>query len=146
VECAAVRRAAWRKERTALYVARAAGPGKSDPCAVAQKACAACGPRAPCRGRAKAPAAAERRSHRRAPPSQRPAHPLQSSASGVLFSAPFANLGAAVLMLPPAVKLYVAPQPVSLRKGFDGLSLYTQTVLRLDPLSGHLFVFFNRTR
>jgi transposase len=49
-------------------------------------------------------------------------------------------------MLPPAVKLYVALQPVSLRKGFDGLSLYTQTVLRLDPLSGHLFVFFNRTR
>lgn len=49
-------------------------------------------------------------------------------------------------MLPPAVKLYVAPQPVSLRKGFDGLSLYVQTVLRLDPLSGHLFVFFNRRR
>lgn len=49
-------------------------------------------------------------------------------------------------MLPPAVKLYVAVQPVSLRKGFDGLSLYTQTVLRLDPLSGHLFVFFNRKR
>jgi transposase len=49
-------------------------------------------------------------------------------------------------MLPPAVKLYVAVQPVSLRKGFDGLSLYTQTVMQLDPLSGHLFVFFNRKR
>jgi len=47
-------------------------------------------------------------------------------------------------MLPPAVKLFVAVQPVSLRKGFNGLSLYVQAVLCLNPLSGHLFVFFNR--
>ena len=51
-----------------------------------------------------------------------------------------------MLTLPPAVKLYVALGPVSLRKGFDGLSLYVQTVLRLDPLSGHLFLFFNRRK
>lgn len=51
-----------------------------------------------------------------------------------------------MLTLPPAVKLYVALGPVSLRKGFDGLSLYVQTVLRKDPLSGHLFLFFNRRR
>jgi transposase len=51
-----------------------------------------------------------------------------------------------VLTLPPAVRLYVATQPVSARKGFDGLSLYVQAQLRLDPLSGHLFIFFNRVR
>ncbi len=40
--------------------------------------------------------------------------------------------------------VYVAPNPVDARKGFDGLSLYVQAQLQLDPLSGHLFVFFNR--
>ena len=51
-----------------------------------------------------------------------------------------------MLTLPPAVQLYVAPLPVDGRKGFDGLSLYVQAQLRKDPLSGHLFVFFNRRR
>jgi transposase len=51
-----------------------------------------------------------------------------------------------MLTLPPAVRLYVAPLPVDGRKGFDGLSLYVQAQLRLDPLSGHLFIFFNRGR
>lgn len=51
-----------------------------------------------------------------------------------------------MLTLPPSVRLYVAPQPVDARKGFDGLSLYVQAQLRLEPLSGHLFIFFNRRR
>lgn len=51
-----------------------------------------------------------------------------------------------MLTLPPAVRLYVATQPVDVRKSFDGLSLYVQSALRLSPLSGHLFVFFNRRR
>ena len=46
--------------------------------------------------------------------------------------------------MPPSVRLYVAPSPVDARKGFDGLSLYVQAQLQLDPLSCHLFVFFNR--
>jgi transposase len=33
-----------------------------------------------------------------------------------------------------------------LRRGFDGLAVLVQTVLEADPLSGHLFVFFNRRR
>ncbi len=49
-----------------------------------------------------------------------------------------------MLSLPPSVRVYVAPNPVDARKGFDGLSLYVQAQLQLDPLSGHLFVFFNR--
>lgn len=51
-----------------------------------------------------------------------------------------------MLMLPPCVQLYVATQPVDARKSFDGLSLYVQSVLRLSPLCGHLFIFFNRRR
>jgi transposase len=31
-----------------------------------------------------------------------------------------------------------------LRKGFDGLAQLVQSVLKEDPLSGHLFVFRNR--
>ena len=33
-----------------------------------------------------------------------------------------------------------------MRKSFDGLSGATRTVVGLDPLSGHLFVFCNRAR
>jgi transposase len=33
-----------------------------------------------------------------------------------------------------------------MRCGFDGLAATAQTVTRQDPLSGHLFVFFNRRR
>ena len=51
-----------------------------------------------------------------------------------------------MLTLPPSVQLYVATQPVDARKSFNGLSLYVQSVLRLSPLSGHLFIFFNRRK
>ena len=46
-----------------------------------------------------------------------------------------------MLSLPPSVRVYVAPNPVDARKGFDGLSLYVQAQLQLDPLSGHRLVF-----
>jgi len=49
-----------------------------------------------------------------------------------------------VLTLPSTVRVYVATQPIDLRKSFDGLSLAVTSVLDLDPLSGHLFCFFNR--
>jgi transposase len=47
-------------------------------------------------------------------------------------------------MLPPSVKIYVATSPVDMRKSFDGLAGVVSSVLERDPLSGHLFVFFNR--
>jgi len=47
-------------------------------------------------------------------------------------------------MLPPAVRIYVAVDPVDIRKSFDGLSEAVREVLRGDPMSGHLFVFRNR--
>ena len=51
-----------------------------------------------------------------------------------------------MLTLPPAVQLYVATQPVDVRKSFNGLSLYVQSVMNLSPMCGHLFIFFNRRR
>jgi transposase len=51
-----------------------------------------------------------------------------------------------MLTLPPSVHIYIAAEPTDMRKSFDGLSLCVQQVLRKDPLSGHLFVFFNRRR
>lgn len=49
-----------------------------------------------------------------------------------------------LLNLPPAVRIYVATAPTDMRKAFDGLSAAVIHVLEGDPLSGHLFVFFNR--
>ena len=49
-----------------------------------------------------------------------------------------------MLNLPPSVRILLAREPADMRKGFDGLSHLVQSVLREDPLSGHLFVFRNR--
>ena len=49
-----------------------------------------------------------------------------------------------MLSLPPSVRLYVATQPVDGRKGPDGLMALVRDVLRQDPLSGHLFIFFSK--
>jgi transposase len=51
-----------------------------------------------------------------------------------------------VLSLPPAVRLFVATQPTDMRKQFDGLANAARHVLERDPMSGHLFIFFNRRR
>ena len=49
-----------------------------------------------------------------------------------------------MLSLPPSVKIYVGAQPVDMRKSFDGLANTVRHVLKQDPMSGHLFCFFNR--
>lgn len=49
-----------------------------------------------------------------------------------------------MLTLPSTVQIYVAAEPVDLRRGFDGLAAATRDIIRQDPLSGHLFVFLNR--
>jgi len=49
-----------------------------------------------------------------------------------------------MLTLPPSVRIWCAASPTDLRRGFDGLSGLVRSQLHADPLSGHLFVFFNR--
>lgn len=51
-----------------------------------------------------------------------------------------------MLTLPAAVRIYVAAEAVDLRRGFDGLAAATRSLIREDPLNGHLFVFLNRRR
>jgi transposase len=51
-----------------------------------------------------------------------------------------------VILLPGAVRVYVAIEPVNMRRSFDGLMAEVRSVLALDPLSGHVFGFINRRR
>jgi len=50
-----------------------------------------------------------------------------------------------VFGLGQATKVYVAVEAVDMRKGFDGLYGLVRDQLGQDPLSGHLFLFSNRT-
>lgn len=45
-----------------------------------------------------------------------------------------------------AVKVWAWPEPVDLRRGFDGLFGLVQQQMRKDPYSGELFLFANRLR
>jgi transposase len=47
--------------------------------------------------------------------------------------------------LGPATKIYIALEAVDMRKGFEGLYGLVRDHLGQDPLSGHLFLFANRT-
>lgn len=49
-----------------------------------------------------------------------------------------------MLSFPPTVRIFIAREPVDMRKSYDGLSGCVEQLLHADPLSGHLFVFFNR--
>ncbi len=51
-----------------------------------------------------------------------------------------------MLTLPASVRIYIAAEAVDLRRGFDGLAAATRSLIREDPLSGHLFVFLNRRK
>lgn len=43
-------------------------------------------------------------------------------------------------------QVYLALEPVDMRKAIDGLAVVVEDVLGLNPLSSHLFVFGNRRR
>ncbi len=49
-------------------------------------------------------------------------------------------------MLPPSVRIFVCLTPADMRRSLDGLAAMTREVIREDPLSGHLFAYFNRRR
>ena len=48
-----------------------------------------------------------------------------------------------MLTWPPTVRVFVSTQPTDMRRSFDGLAMMTRENMGQDPLSGHLFVFFN---
>jgi transposase len=49
-----------------------------------------------------------------------------------------------VITLASGTRVWLATGHIDMRKGFDGLALYVQEILRLDPHGGHLFVFRGR--
>ena len=51
-----------------------------------------------------------------------------------------------MILVPRAVRVYFAIEPVNLRKSFDGLTNEIRHALGYDPLSGHIFVFLNRRK
>ena len=51
-----------------------------------------------------------------------------------------------MLSLAPSVKIFVAREPVDMRKSFDGLSAVVCDIVNQDPQSGHLFLFINKRR
>ena len=50
-----------------------------------------------------------------------------------------------MLSLSPSIRIFLCLPTVDLRKSFDGLSALVRQALGDDPLSGHWFVFRNRT-
>ena len=51
-----------------------------------------------------------------------------------------------MLSIPSQLRIFLARDPVDMRKSFHGLVSLTESVLKQDPLSGHLFAFINRRR
>jgi transposase len=49
-----------------------------------------------------------------------------------------------MLTIAPGTKVYLAAEPVDLRRGHDGLCALVKSTLALDPFAGHLFVFVGR--
>lgn len=50
-----------------------------------------------------------------------------------------------MLSLPPSTRVFVATRPADMRRSFDGLMGLVRDFLGGDPLSGHLFVFRNKS-
>jgi len=48
-----------------------------------------------------------------------------------------------MLSFPPAIKIFLCCQNTDMRKSFDSLAIMVKSVIRQDPLNGHIFVFCN---
>jgi len=49
-----------------------------------------------------------------------------------------------MLTLPASVRIYVALDPVDMRKGFDSLAAIAEHQLQLDPIAGDLVLYRNK--
>lgn len=47
-------------------------------------------------------------------------------------------------LLPSEVKLFLYLSPIDMRKSFNGLTALVVDSMKLDPMSGHLFLFRNK--
>ena len=63
----------------------------------------------------------------------------------IRHAAPPAGDVARVLSLPPSVRVFVSLEPFDMRGSFDALAGAIRR-LDLDPVNGHLYLFFNRRR
>jgi transposase len=51
-----------------------------------------------------------------------------------------------VISLPASVRVYLCTVPCDMRRSFDGLHGLVTSMMELDALAGHLFVFSNRKK
>ena len=51
-----------------------------------------------------------------------------------------------MIYLPANVRVFLAPGSTDMRKAINSLSIVVESSFRLDPFSGHFFVFCNRGR
>jgi transposase len=51
-----------------------------------------------------------------------------------------------MIAISSSTRIFFARGPTDMRKGFSGLYAIVENTLKLDPLSGHLFLFVNRRR
>jgi transposase len=51
-----------------------------------------------------------------------------------------------MLTVPATTRVYLASEPVDMRKGFDGLCAIVAERWKQDPFSGYLFVFVGKKR
>ena len=51
-----------------------------------------------------------------------------------------------MMLLPDSVKIYLCLEPTDMRKSINTLSIVVKESLLLEPSSGHLFLFCNRSR
>jgi transposase len=45
-----------------------------------------------------------------------------------------------------SLEVYICTEKMDMRRSFDGLARGVEEVIKKDPFSGHLFVFFNKKR
>jgi transposase len=51
-----------------------------------------------------------------------------------------------VIHLPASVRVYLCLTACDMRKSFDGLASLVRSQMELDPLGGHLYVFWSRRK
>ena len=51
-----------------------------------------------------------------------------------------------MLLIPGSVRVFVAREPVDMRKSFNGLANHVEFALGKSPLGGDVFVFLNRRK